>query len=706
MAIKSALLATSVALLGAATVTWAQERPSQRNGEQTADVQEPLAEVIVHASLWGESAATLPTSATVVDSHTLQAAGVQHFEDVLGLIPNLNWSAGTSRPRYFQLRGIGELDQYQGAPNASVGFLIDDIDYSGIGMPATLFDTQQVEVLRGPQGTVYGANALAGLISVRTKDAQPRWELSSEATGGDYGTYGAGVVAGGPLGDSESAFRLVAQNYRSDGFRRDVFLNRDSTNGYDESTLRGKLHWAAGDDLKLDFTAMYVNLYNGYDAFSIDNSRITESDDPGRDTELSKAAAVRVEYSGAQRFAVLDTATFADSSLVNSFDGDWGNNPFWGSYAPYRFFFHNQRNRRTASEDLRFTSKPGQELGGRVAWAGGLYVLHARESNDELDFDNQVPYNSLSSLYDSTNYAAYGELDVTLTARTRLSVGARVEHRNADYRDSDGVTFNPGETMEGGHVSLEFTPRERRNLYVTLSRGYKAGGFNIDSAVPDSLKQFKAEFLWNLETGVKARSADGRFDLQADLFYMRRTSQQVSSSIQPDPADPLTFVFVTVNAAHGENYGFEGGLRWHATDTVQLGGTLGLLRTRFLGYDFGGLVLDGREQPHAPPYQLGLFAEYRDPRGVMLRIDTQSVDSFYYDTSNDQKSNPYTLVNVKLGYEQVHWSAYAWLRNAFNRYYAMRGFFFGDEPPDFPNKRYVQAGEPRQLGVTVNYSFR
>src|SRR5690348_18364762 len=82
---------------------------------------QPLEEVVVHASLMGENVAALPTSVTVVDAHTLAAAGVQHFEDVLGLIPNLNWAAGTSRPRYFQLRGIGELDQYQGAANSSVG---------------------------------------------------------------------------------------------------------------------------------------------------------------------------------------------------------------------------------------------------------------------------------------------------------------------------------------------------------------------------------------------------------------------------------------------------------------------------------------------------------------------------------------------------------------------------------------------------------
>ncbi len=98
-------------------------------------------------------------------------AGVQHLQDLLPLVPNLNWAGGSSRPRYFQLRGIGETDQWQGAPNPSVGFLIDGMDFSGIGMPATLFDVGQVEVLRGPQGTTYGANALAGLVNVATRRA-------------------------------------------------------------------------------------------------------------------------------------------------------------------------------------------------------------------------------------------------------------------------------------------------------------------------------------------------------------------------------------------------------------------------------------------------------------------------------------------------------------------------------------------------------
>src|SRR3954447_17968405 len=103
-----------------------------------------LEEVIVTATLRTQSLVETPVSITVLDARTLQDAGRQHFEDVLAAVPNLNWAGGTSRPRFFQIRGLGEREQYEGAPNPSVGFLIDDIDFSGIGMPATLFDVGRI----------------------------------------------------------------------------------------------------------------------------------------------------------------------------------------------------------------------------------------------------------------------------------------------------------------------------------------------------------------------------------------------------------------------------------------------------------------------------------------------------------------------------------------------------------------------------------
>jgi len=221
-----------------------------------------LEEIVVTASLRPEPASRIPVSTTVLDSATLRAAGLQHFADVLGLVPNLNWAGGTSRPRFFQLRGIGELEQYQGAPNPSVGFLIDEIDFSGVGMPATLFDVEQIEVLRGPQGTRYGANALAGLIKLNTRDPEPASSLQTQAMAGEDGLWGAGVQGGGALGSvgDGSAWRLVAQRLESDGFRRNTFLGRDDTNGRRETTLRGKLRLDRDDGWRIDLAAMHVDL--------------------------------------------------------------------------------------------------------------------------------------------------------------------------------------------------------------------------------------------------------------------------------------------------------------------------------------------------------------------------------------------------------------------------------------------------------------
>src|SRR6202051_666546 len=176
-----------------------------------ADVS--LEEIVVTATLRTAPAIEVPASVTVLSQRVLRDAGQQSLQDVLGLIPNLNWAGDTSRPRYFQLRGIGALEQYQGAPNPSVGFLIDDVDFSGLGTAGTLYDIDQVEVLRGPQATRYGANALAGLIYLRS--AEPTTALSGrvDLEGGDYNTKSYGAVLSGPVASLDSGFRLAVQRY-------------------------------------------------------------------------------------------------------------------------------------------------------------------------------------------------------------------------------------------------------------------------------------------------------------------------------------------------------------------------------------------------------------------------------------------------------------------------------------------------------------
>jgi iron complex outermembrane receptor protein len=665
-----------------------------------------LEEVVVTADLRDRELRNLPASATVLDARTLENAGVQHLQDVLALVPNLNWSSGTSRPRFFQLRGIGELEQWQGAPNPSVGFLIDGIDFSGAGMAATLADVERIEVLRGPQGTVYGANALAGLIAVTTRAPERESSLETRLTIGDRGTRGAAGVIGGPLGDGETAWRLSVNKYESDGFRRNSFLRRDDTNGYDESSARFRLSAQPFEHLRADVTAMWVDLDNGYDAFSIDNSRTTLSDKPGQDAQLTRALSVRLDFDGAEAFDVVSRTAFGNTRSVYSFDADWGNDRDWGVNGPYDYFQRFDRERRTLSQDLRIVSRESIEQGARVAWLAGVYAMRAEEEVAQNDTYNGATVVDMSSDFRSMNLALYGEVEWRLAEKAVLAAGARGERRGADYTDSNGATFSPDATMVGGNLSLRYEISDTQRTYLTLSRGYKAGGFNIGSAVPADKRDFDSEILHSVELGFKAETADRTVGGDVALFYMRRNDQQVQTGEQLEPGNPGSFVLYTDNAARGENYGVEGTLRWRPVPQLLLDLRAAMLETRYLGYRFDERDLDGREQAHAPQFQYDLGVEYSAAQGWFTRVDFAGLDDFYFDVSHDERAPSRVLTHLKGGYSGKHWRAEVWVRNLFDRYYSQRGFRFGNEPPDFAATRYVQAGDSRHVGVTVAYTFR
>ena len=660
-----------------------------------------LAEIVVTATLTGSKLAGLPGSVTVLSTGQLDVAGQQHFGDVVALAPNVGFAGGTSRPRYFQIRGIGELEQYEGAPNPSVGFLIDDIDFSGIAMPAALFDLQQAEILRGPQGTIYGANAIAGLVSLRSQAPEQGFGLRGEFEAANYDSYAAGLVLNNSLG-KDTAFRIGVHRAVSDGFRRNAYLGRRDTNGFDENLVRARLTTRLREDLELDLTALYGDADNGYDAWSIDNSRITQSDRPGLDAQRSRAAALKLDYTGWSGLTLHSTSTFLKAGMDYSFDGDWGNPDLWGANGPYDFFEDISRGRRNISQELRLIGMDG----GGGSWVAGLYGLHMDERYALLDLYNGDVYRQLDSDFRALSLAAYGQVERPLAPGLVLSAGLRAERRDARYRDSNGLARDPVDTMVGGHLSLRRELGQGKSVYLALTRGYKAGGVNPTAAdIEESLRTFEPEFLWNLEAGAAMRSADGRWDSRTSLFYMRRTDQQVSSSVQTDPNDPLTFVLLTDNAARGDNLGLESEVGFSPRHGLRLAATVGLLRARFRDYTLEGRDLAGRASPHAPDYQLGISASWHSRLGWFAELDAHATDGYYFSASHDERAGAARLVNLRLGYEAGRWSATLFARNLFDEHYAVRGFFFANEPPDWIPKRYVQNGDPRQVGMRVSFAL-
>ncbi len=662
-------------------------------------------EIVVTADFRERPVRELPSSVSVLDAEFIEATAVQHFEELVNLVPNLNWSGDGHRARYFQIRGVGELEQYQGAPNPSIGFLIDDIDFSGIGTVATLFDVGSIDVLRGSQGSRYGANALGGLVYVRGKRPSARRDGRLQLTVGDDDAVSAGLAFGGALDDGEAlTFRLSAHLHESDGFRNNDYLGRDDTNGRDETTVRLRTNYAPTDAFVADVALFYSDVDNGYDAFALDNGYSMLSDKPGKDAQQSAGASLRLEWLGPGDLAITSISAFADSDIDFSFDADWGNEESWAPVT-YDYVSLNDRERRTLSQELRVSSDD--------SWLLGLYV---QRLEDELVTVNRGEYydpfydfadsldDTFASDYEATSAALFAQVDRDLADATRLGVGLRVEHRSTDYADSAGLAADPSETMWGGEVSLVHDHSRQLTSFVTLSRGFKAGGFNL-GVVPDGRRDFVEETLWTLEAGVKSSLADDRLSLNASVFYSERDDQQVRTSLQLDPGDPASFVFFTDNAAEGETLGLEAELRWLPSEAWELYANIGLLDASFDEFVSPEGDLSGRDQAHAPRYTLAAGAAYRSEAGYFARLDFSARDEFYFDVSHNQKSSSYALANARVGYEGNSWLVQLWARNLFDKEYAVRGFYFGNEPPDFPNTLYTRLGDPRQLGVTIERRF-
>ena len=683
---------------------------------------EGLEEIVVTADFRESRIEELPVSVTVLDREELKATTQQHFEEAIRSVPNLNLSGEGSRARYFQLRGVGELEQYDGAPNPSIGFIVDDIDFSGLGSIGTLFDIDRVEVLRGPQGTRYGANALGGLIYMRSQAPPDALSADVEATAGSDGTDALGAAIGGPVSDT-LGFRTSLQTYKNNGFRDNVFLGRDDTYGRDELTARGKLAWSPSDDVQIDFTGLYIDVDNGYDAWAIDNGFNTYSDKPGRDAQQSTAGSVRVQAELSQVDLVSITG-FADTDAVLSFDADWGNAAYWAPYV-YDYFTANDRERRTASEELRVLSKPGAIASGRGEWLAGVYVLELEEGNDQSTTGvYEDPFcgapcslltdTAVRSDYSATNVALFGQVAFDLNDRLGMTAGLRWERRSADYSDTNLNAFSPDDDMLGGELAFDWRLAERRSTYVRLARGYKAGGFNVSLAgvdfgaidVPLSPEdiEFDPETLTSIEAGLRATSADGRLRTDVGVFVAQRDDQQVKVPFQLRAGDPSSFLFVTANSERGRHRGVEATFDWQATQRLTLSAAVGLLRAEIEEFSLFP-TLAGREQAHAPHYTYSLGASYNTSSGWWARLDLSGMDKFFFDYGHDQMSKPYGLANLSVGREWDSWSVKLWSRNLFDKHYFVRGFYFGNEPPDFPPTLYTRLGDPRQYGITVSYGW-
>ena len=674
---------------------------------------EEVEEIIIKAD-WREAPITDgDTSTFVLSGNEIKAQPIKHFENLSYLVPNLNFAASDSRARYFQIRGIGERSGYLGTPNSSVGFLIDDVDYSGQGGIATLFDVEQIEVIRGPQASRIGANALAGLIYIKTKEPTEEFEASSEINLGSYNTQSAGIALSGPVTKNKDVkFRFVVRQDQSDGFRKNLFLNKSDTSSKDESTLRLKIDFELSETSNSKLLLSSVDMDDPADIWTIDNSLNTLSDRPGMDSQKTDTLGYKY-FKKFDQFELQSFTSTTDTFVVFSYDADWGNSE---SHAPYTYDYFSEtlRDRQSFNQEFRLVSNSNNLP---FSWVLGTTFLSLDETNDRQDdgiygdpSDPFGPYESLtisSSDYSSNNLSFFGNIDYELAKDLVISLGVRAEEWKAKYSDTNNENFNLSNDMFGGKVSASYLMENIGNAYLSYAKGYKQGGFNVGLGLlgqvdPNEL-EYDPEYLTNYELGINSKISDFT-DLSFNIFYSQREDQQVLISTQVDPNDPNTFVYLTQNAAEGLNYGFEGSFDTQLNDALSLFLNLGYLETEIKNWA-SRPDIEGREQAHAPKYSFSAGAEYYFQENTSFEINFIGKSGFYYSDSHNNKSDSYVLTNAALRHSVDKWVIDLWVQNLFDEYYSTRGFFFGNEAPDFIDTLYRRHGDPRHFGLSVRYDF-
>lgn len=655
----------------------------------------------------------------VLDKELLEQSGSAHIQDLIQQIGNVNYSSGSSRARFFQIRGIGERSQFVDPVNPSVGVAIDGIDYTGMANAATLFDIDQVEVFKGPQGTSIGANAMAGFINLTSTATGSEAASKASIEFGNYGLTNFGLAYGADISES-TAYRVSINKLDGDGYIDNDYLDRDDTNGFDELTVRAVVDHEISPELAIKAVLHKFDIDNGYDTFSLDLNRNTLSDNPGFDRQDTTSLALTTFYSGLSQGDIKAFVSVSDSDLDYGYDEDWafdGIHP-WGYNSTDHYF----RERDANQIDVSYTTKEQDSV-------VGIYL-----QNKETDLRREYTYleQNFGSTYDVTNSALYAEKRVESADAITLSFGFRVERYDGDYVDNNSVVDNSAETMWGGHVTLSQQFSDELLGYARLSRGFKAGGVNGEALARQneqglerfrdellSNASFEAETLNNLELGLRYVTAD--LVASANVFYADRDNMQVKQWITNDlevqeSGEAPVFVGFISNAPSGSNYGFESNLNYKLSQDVDITASFAMLETEVndmfrLGTDpdTGNdrrESIDGREQAHAPGYQFSLGTAWQLTEKLKLNANVTGRDGYFYSFSHDEEADSVSLLNASLVYEGDFFDVTLWARNLTNEDYGVRGFFFGNDPRDFYEaKNYEQFGEPRVFGLRLDFEF-
>ncbi len=711
-----------VSIIGFATVE--QDIEVTQDGAslnfQLAETATQLEDLIVTAQKTEEEIQKVSLSVSAISSSKIQEYRIWNTKDITAIVPNLYSSNPGDGRNVTSIRGITSTSY-----DPSVATYIDGVNQFSLDTYiAPLTDVERIEVLRGPQGTLYGRNAMGGVINIITKQPDNRMAGFGEINVGNFvqQRYSAGFRT--PLIKDKLFLGISGMYDRSNGF----YTNEIDTSHFDKQhSIVGNyyLRYLAGPSWSFTLNVKHnENRNNGtfplsYDAidnpFKVNQNSVTTMVDnvfngsfsanySGKAFNFSSQTTYQSNYRYYKTPIDGDFSPIDGVTVINNYGKDWNNVKAW-------------------TQEFKFTSPASAS---KLKWTGGVYLFHqegpvkqgVHYGEDAGYIDPKATPDSTSistSTSKTTGYAFFGQATYTFFEKLDLIAGVRYdfEHKIQSVMGESQIGTNPLETTFANtsasadfnaispKIGLAFRASENTNLYFNYSRGFRTGGFTQLASDPSQpqLDSYKPEYSNNLEIGLKQTFLDNKIRFNVAAFFIRATDVQVPTLVLPQA------ITVTRNAGELESKGIEAEISATPFKNFQVDYSFGYTNSKYttLKLPEGEVEVDykGNRQLFTPDITSMLAVQYNwnlsssQNIKLILRGEWMYLGDQYFDLKNTVKQSGYSLLNARVGVTAKSWELFFWGRNLSNEKFISYAYDFGA----------AHLGDPRNYGVTLRKNF-
>jgi iron complex outermembrane receptor protein len=687
-------------------------------------------EIVVTARRRTERLQDVPVAVTALTSESLETLQATDIGDIQGAVPNLTLHTGDASNAVVYIRGVGQVDSLAFA-DPGVGIYVDDV-YLGRAQGAFLsvYDVDRIEVLRGPQGTLYGRNTIGGAIKFVSTPLRPELNGRIEASVGDYDLREVRGAVGGAIGEGLLAKAAISYASR-EGYGQNAF---DGRSDGDKDQLAGRLAFE----------------YRPSDTFSLRLNIDASRDRPDTSRTPARATSVFGLYPATTSDPFAVDADFNDLADLDTFGvsltGEWAMSDSLTvkSITAYRSIDYSSHLDLDATPlpffgiyDDETQSQVSQEIqlaydgGGRLNWVGGLFYFAEEDSTFAGLFGPAITVVTAElNEYENRSFAAYGQGSYDLTERLSLTAGLRYTYEEKDFFRTQDLIIGATTVPERGDtgfqlvqidtssdwsslspkIGLDYRASPDLLIYASASRGFKSGGFDGRAATQGAAAPYDPETLWAYEAGIKSSLFDRRLTANVAAFWNDYTDLQLSSFVA-DPGGVGGFGALFTNAGAATIRGVEVEVVARPTSALTLNGTLAYLDGQYDEYiGPGGLdISDQRELVNAPEWSGRLGAVYAFELGANGRV-TLGADASYrsktYPTVSSSEvvaQDAYTLVDAFVRWERADGVVFAELgaKNLTDERYIDHAFDLSASP----GYELAYYGAPSTVRFTLGARF-